>query len=203
MPKLYNLVGHTFGRLGVYGLAHMNGGSHWQCVCVCGKELVRYVAELRPTSSCGCGRIKHGGHGTAEYKAWEKMKHRCQQPSNPRYVRYGGRGISVCQRWMSYENFIADMGRRPSHRHSLERINNDGNYEPANCRWATPAEQMQNTKTTKLITFGGVTLSMAGWAKKLGLAQHTLTGRIHRGWTLERVLTPPLERGRRMHARPR
>lgn len=139
-----------------------------------------------------------------EYKAWEHMKHRCANPNNTRYARYGGRGITVCERWInSFANFYADMGARPSPKHSLERINNDGNYESANCRWATPAEQSQNTALTKLISYDGLTLSLAGWARRLGASQATLTCRFQRGWPLERVLTPPLEAGARLHVKRR
>jgi hypothetical protein len=151
--------------------------------------------------------VRHGGSlggiKTPEYSAWLHMRERCFNPNNSRYARYGGRGITICERWNAYENFSVDMGLRPSPQHSIERINNDGNYEPSNCKWATRKEQQQNIVHARLITFNGQTLCLSEWARRLGSCAGTLTGRIKRGWPLERVLTPPLELGARLHVKRR
>jgi hypothetical protein len=183
-----NLVGLTAGRLGVYGLAFVRSHTFWNCVCVCGKEVVRSVDQLTPRSSCGCERIRHGGVGSPEYRAWQHMKERCLNPSDPRYHRYGGRGITVCERWLDFSNFIADMGPRPSPSHSLDRINNDGSYELANCRWATRKEQQQNTVTAKWLTYNGSTKTLGDWARHLGISHGALLNRL-RKWPIDRALT--------------
>lgn len=126
----------------------------------------------------------------ATRKTWGDMKGRCLNPAHRNYADYGGRGISICERWLTYENFLADMGERPPGR-SLDRLNNDGNYEPSNCRWATPKEQARNTRSNRLITYKGETKCMAQWADDLGLPKHTLEQRVAKGWDIEKALTTP------------
>lgn len=133
----------------------------WKCRCVCGKELVVRQDCLRSgnTTSCGCQRkvhaavairkrcTTHGQSKLAEYFVWKTMKARCRNPKNLEFKNYGGRGIKVCDRWLnSFEAFLGDMGRRPTPAHSIDRINNDGNYEPGNCRWATWKQQAANRR---------------------------------------------------------
>ncbi|MCP1173759.1 hypothetical protein [Ralstonia chuxiongensis] len=136
----------------------------------------------------------HQQYGTREYQAWANMKARCENPNNIRYHRYGGRGIKVCERWRnSFEAFLADMG--PSNGLTIDRIDNDGNYEPGNCRWATVREQSQKTSRIKLLTFNGETLSLAEWARRLGIRANTLTMRLNAyKWPLEKALTKGGER---------
>lgn len=138
-------------------------------------------------------RMTAGGLSTkhrAEYSTWKEMKRRCYNPSASYYHCYGGRGITVCQRWLeSFASFLADMGEKPSPKHSIDRIDNDGNYEPANCRWATPIEQAQNTTHAKRITFNNETMSLSAWARKIGIDDAALSSRLRRGWTLEMALT--------------
>lgn len=130
--------------------------------------------------------IKHGGFGTIEYRAWINMK--CRVKKKPRYV---SKGISICERWNSFENFRDDMGERPSSYHSVERINNAGNYEPSNCRWATRLEQSQNTDCTLHITALGETKCASEWARdaRCQVSMTALLGRINKGWKPERAIT--------------
>lgn len=130
------------------------------CRCVCGNEVTVFLSNLRrgQTKSCGClrreitssNRMTHGetiGKMSSEYATWKSMRARCQNPNDNDFQYYGGRGINVCRRWQKFENFLADMGRRPSPELSIDRINNDGDYEPGNCRWATPTEQSRNRRS--------------------------------------------------------
>lgn len=115
-------------------------------------------------------RVKHGKWGSPEYQVWAAMRQRCSNPNNAKFHHYGGRGIAVCERWTQFEHFYSDMGARPSTHHSLERVNNDGNYEPLNCRWATAVEQARNTRRNRWLTFGGQTQTLSTWAKQLELS---------------------------------
>jgi hypothetical protein len=156
-PRFRDISGQRFGRLDV---REYRGASKWFCRCDCGNDrLVDTRALNAGQSSCGCEKaeraakmkLSHGLHGIPEYKVWKGMISRCELPSATGYENYGGRGIAVCDRWRhSFENFIADMGRRPSPRHQIDRYpNNDGHYEPSNCRWATPVQQAGNKRKRK------------------------------------------------------
>lgn len=127
---------------------------------------------------------------TVEYSAWSKMIRRCVDPKDAAFRNYGGRGIKVCKKWLnSFENFLADMGPRPSAEHSIDRIDNDGNYEPGNCRWATRMQQNGNQRTNVQLTFDGLTMHMAAWAHHLGIKKSTLHWRIKSGQSLEVALS--------------
>lgn len=167
MPARLDLVGRQFGRLTVLEFAGMKGSprSHWRCRCVCGNEKIASGPLLMKgeTSSCGCARVEqaartartvlrtHGHrkpHPSLTYVSWQGMRQRCSNPSVDSYQYYGGRGIRVCDHWLVFENFLADMGERPSKEFSIDRVDPNGNYEPGNCRWATIVEQRQNRRET-------------------------------------------------------
>jgi hypothetical protein len=205
-----DITGRRFGKLtAIYELPREGGRGprRWMCRCDCGRE-----RSARPTylhsgtiRSCGCllretllrRNQTHGKSGTPEYRAWCGMRERCRNPRLPAYRDYGGRGITVCPRWESFEAFLADMGPRPSPRHTLERINNDGPYAPRNCRWATRGEQCRNYRRNHHIEHQGRDMLLMAWAEEKGLRLHTLIVRLRRGWSVEQALeTPTLPHGK-------
>ena len=134
---------------------------------------------------------RHGLSKTPEYNAWSHMKNRCFNPNHKQYSYYGGRGITVCDRWLNLDNFLADMGTKPSFKHSLDRIDNDGDYSPKNCRWATRAEQQNNLRSNRLITIDDVTLTITQWEKKMGYGKNVIFMRLNLGWSdYDAVMTP-------------
>ncbi len=129
-----------------------------------------------------------------EYKVWDGMRQRCNNPNSPDYPRYGGRGITICERWSaSFSNFVADMGPRLSRAFQIERRDNDLGYSPENCRWATRKEQQRNRRNTRFIEFNGERLSVPEWSERTGIERHTLYLRIRRGWTPQQTLTIPAD----------
>jgi hypothetical protein len=181
--------GDKFGRLTVLGEVRENGRVYVRCQCICGntRKVLRFALFQKesPLISCGCYReerkVTHGECGiTPEHAIWRVMLSRCTNPNDNAYARYGERGISVCQRWKKYENFLKDMGRRPSSQHSIDRINNNGNYEPGNCRWATKKEQARNRRVTFWLTINGETRSLAEWVERAGLNYNTVYSRLHK-----------------------
>jgi hypothetical protein len=136
----------------------------------------------------------HGLAGTRVYNAWKSMHARCYNPECPVYSHYGGRGIQVCRRWNSIFNFLEDMGHPPVGM-SIDRRDNDGDYTPENCRWATQEQQNENTSRNRYIAWGGRELTIKGWAKELDLNPKSLSERLRRGWSIERALTTPTARG--------
>ena len=171
--KLQDLTGKVFGRLTVSDRAATgNIQPHWRCVCECGTEKVISGASLRRglTSSCGCLAREqiglrartHGMVKSPEFGAWSHMRRRCNNPNDAGYAYYGGRGIRVCAEWdASFEAFFADMGPRPSPVHSIDRIDNDGNYEAGNCRWATKSEQAFNRRPKGTVKPRGTRVKIA------------------------------------------
>lgn len=201
MSAVVALVGRMFGRLVVNKqvASTSRGRSQWSCKCWCGSTTIVTGTGLLSgkTRSCGCLRsdanaalrMTHGCAGTREYTVWAGMIQRCEDPAHNRYHRYGGRGIKVCARWRgSFENFSADMGPRPSPRHSIDRKNGDLDYSPDNCRWATPKEQALNNENTRLITIGAVTDSILGWGNRLSICDATIRWRLAHGQTERQAL---------------
>jgi len=207
----YDMTGQQWGHWAVIGYVGNDRTSQpmWLCRCACGTERAVVGSHLRngTSTSCGCQAPRHTIHGFTklpEYEVWRHMIARCQDTKRSDWPRYGGRGIKVCKRWRdSFPAFREDMGPRPSPSHSLDRIDNDGNYEPGNCRWATPLEQANNKSNNRYLTFDGQTLTVAQWARKLGIKVGVLNLRLsHPDWTIERALTQPV-RPRRWGKKPR
>lgn len=135
-------------------------------------------------------RARHKMSGSPEYKAWSDMKVRCLRPNHKSFRNYGARGIKICERWMRFDEFFADMGNRPEGC-SLDRRDNNGDYEPGNCRWVTLDEQNRNKRNNHLIEFHGIILNICDWAEVFGLTADALSRRLKRGWPLERAMTHP------------
>jgi hypothetical protein len=136
---------------------------------------------------------RHGRKWAPEYVSWCNMKQRCFDENSTFYRDYGGRGITVCDRWLDFVNFFADMGNRPSTKHTIERINNDGNYEPSNCRWATRKEQANNRRSRRILELNGERKSLTEWATQLGIDKRRLHYRLNvLGWSVEKTITTPI-----------
>jgi hypothetical protein len=134
---------------------------------------------------------RHGMLGTPTYRSWFHMWQRCRNKNSKDYPRWGGRGVRVCERWEDFRNFLADMGERPAGK-TLDRYpNQQGNYEPGNCRWATKSEQVWNSTAVRLVPFNGESLPVSEWARRTGISRVTLEARLLRGWPVERALTEP------------
>lgn len=203
-PRFNDLEGRKFGRLEArFYVGSVRGNARWHCVCECGNTKVIEARGLihNHTKSCGClrdeasaGRLRtHGASYTPEYRAWCHMRERCTIPSHPKYPTYGGRGITVCLQWLtSFTDFLTDVGSRPSAEHSLDRINNDGNYEPSNVRWATRKQQQRNLSTNRRTEFEGEILTIPEIAEKTSISISTLTGRLKAGRPLRGEKRLPL-----------
>lgn len=170
---------------------------HIKCMCECGREAIVAMDNFMSghTKSCGCkkdkgSRLRHGKSHTTEHNIWLGMKNRCLNPQEPAFKNYGGRGISVCDRWLnSFEAFYADMGPRPSKNHSLDRFpNNNGDYDPGNTRWATRQEQALNTRTTVYHEYEGIRRTQHEWANILGVKSDNISNHIRRGKTFSQTV---------------
>lgn len=213
-----DIVGKRFKRLLI--LKHEGGEGTlsdqlYEAQCDCGAviRVTRKSLLKNHKGSCGClrsesssaNRTKHGetirfngAHVTPEWRAWNAMIDRCSRPSHPSFHNYGGRGITVYAEWLSsFEEFLAYVGRRPSSVHSLDRINNNGNYEPGNVRWATHKEQCGNTRRSRVIECSGRSQTLTGWAEETGLSKSLILDRLKRGWSSEEALRTPVNSTRR------
>ena len=136
-------------------------------------------------------KTTHGMSKTPEYRAWLHMKDRCFNPNSKDYPNWGGRGITVCDRWLNSKHFLVDMGLKPTPKHSIDRIDNDGDYCPDNCKWATQTEQTNNRRYNRLITIDDVTLTIAQWENKMNYCENVIRSRLERGWSdYDAVMTP-------------
>jgi len=185
-------------------IKHSSGRTAWACICECGVERdVRsdYLYNNR-SLSCGCLKLEltskrqttHGatkkGKTTAEYRAWQSIKTRCYDESVNCYPNYGGRGVAVCDRWLnSFENFLADVGLRPSVNHSADRFpNTNGNYEPNNFRWATRAQQNRNQRRNVYLEYNGERMVLKDWATRFGVRYTCISVMLKSGRTFEQVV---------------
>jgi hypothetical protein len=177
----------------------------WMCRCDCGTEqwVGDYKLRTGHSRSCGCLQagvttkrsLKHGhskrGERTSIYGIWRNMVSRCTNPNMPEYARYGARGITLCERWMTFENFLEDMGEPPEGL-TLDRLDNNGNYHKENCCWRTPVEQARNRRNTINVTFNGETRPLIEWCERLGLSYRTIRARHAAGWSTEELFTVPI-----------
>lgn len=200
--KRLEVLGKKFGELVVISDAPAKTGKYprrVRCRCSCGKVLEVALSHITSghTKSCGCYKIKqqlkHGKSGTRTYTIWQGMLKR----GDGRYCTeyYAKRGITVCKRWLKFENFLNDMGEAPKGM-SLDRINNNKGYSKRNCRWATRKEQARNTRSNRMLTFAGQTLCLAEMAEKWGIKPQTLNTRLREGWSLKKALTAPIKEKR-------
>jgi hypothetical protein len=201
-PHINDLSGRVFGRLTVISRGENFGvGVGWLCQCKCGNVKNVRSACLRKgyTLSCGCyhrdrtreSHLTHGMSRKPEYQAWNHMIQRCYNERTCNFTNYGGRGISVCVRWRkSFLNFFKDMGKKPSPKHSIDRLDNSKGYSPSNCRWSDQFQQASNKRGIRDITFLGETMCLKAWCRKLNLRYKNTHKRIFiRGWDVERAFT--------------
>jgi hypothetical protein len=193
---MVDLTGKTYGSLTAIrrvGSVHGNRNAIWLFSCSCGGTVERDGYSVRrgkhiDCATCAAERtrlatVKHGLSHTREFRIWTGMQTRCHNPNASNYPRYGGRGIAICDRWRSFQAFLDDMGPCPSDKHSIDRIDGRGNYEPGNCRWATAAEQTANRACTRLVCIDGKTKTIAEWAEQSGVDSRTIDRRLRSGWT--------------------
>jgi len=202
-----DLAGRVYGRLTVLPFTKKDQrySAYWLCQCSCGKKKFIRVDHLNSgrVKSCGClnreetvrrnkENIIHGMSGTPTYKTWDSMKRRCLNPKDKDFANYGGRGIMVCQRWItSFACFFEDMGVKPKNM-TLDRIDNSRGYSKDNCRWADCKTQGRNKRTNNLQTYNGETLPIIEWAERFNMSDELLRDRLRNGWTMERALFEPL-----------
>jgi hypothetical protein len=183
-----------------------NGQAQWNCKCDCGNEklLKAIVLNKRKSQSCGCLKLeqlikrstKHGyspsKNRSDTYTIWAKIIQRCTNINDKAYPNYGERGITICDEWLNFVNFLQDMGERPSKQHSIDRIDNSKGYNKENCRWATSKEQGRNKRNNILLTFQNETLTVSEWCEKLNLPEKHIRARLKLGWSHEDTLSIPI-----------
>jgi hypothetical protein len=199
-PKCIDMRGMKFGMLSVLELYEYSADSpyqksqptRWHCSCDCGNKVVAIAAALRSGRTTNCGRkshpIRRGRRWTKAYSSWSSMLNRCNNPKNIGYAKYGGRGVAVCDRWLKFENFLADMGEPPQGK-TLDRYPDvNGNYEKSNCRWATPKEQARNRRSTRMFSINGVERSLPEWCEIFEQPYGAVQGRVRMGLDVEAAL---------------
>lgn len=198
-PKPKDIKGERFNNL--VAIRYI-GKEKWMFLCDCGKETIKTTADVKrgKTKSCGCiltnlrklgnNRRTHGFAGTREYGSWISMTRRCTNQDDVSYHRYGGRGITICKSWESFENFYNDMGDRPKGM-TLDRINNNGNYEPENCKWSTHIEQCGNMSKNTLLSANGKTQCIEVWAREIGVSGNSIRYRLKIGMSEHDSINKP------------
>lgn len=208
MGKAIDFTGRRFGRLVALRVIRRHGERRmWECLCDCGATTITSPKRLAcgETRSCGClfrdTITLHGATHHPLYPTWNYMLTRCYNTKSEGYEHYGGRGIKICDRWLNNPHaFFEDMGPKPSPKHSIDRIDSEGDYEPSNCRWATSIEQNRNRSVCKKLTWNGRTMGVPEWAEEIGIPRRRLTARLRDGWTLERALTQPKRKAPRRNS---
>ena len=209
MAHAKDMTGQRRGRLVVVERAGTDKSRCvlWKCKCDCGNEVVVRGTDIRAEKiqSCGCystentrlRTLTHGKTRTRLYRIWAGMKQRCTNPKEDRYHRYGGRGITICDDWLDFQNFH-NWAMTNGYRDDLtiDRINNDGNYEPSNCRWTTIKEQSNNKSTNVFIEYNGERKTIKQWEEQTGIPSNRIWWRLHEGWTIEETLTTPARKKR-------
>lgn len=189
MSRRIDLTGRQFGKLTVrdWVPGALRDGA-WRCACECGGQHLARGSHLTGGRivSCGCMRPQHGGKGTRLYAIWQGMLRRCDDRGHKNWADYGGRGITVCERWRDFSHFAADMGQPPTGA-TIERRDNARGYEPGNCHWADRKQQARNTRRSIIIEFQGRSQSLAAWAEEFGVNYWKLHSRYKLGWTPERM----------------
>lgn len=218
MSEVSNIsIGSRFARLTVIKLTRKStsrGKSRAAafCKCDCGKivSVLAFSLTGGRTRSCGClqreasrlSGLTHGHSNTRVFRCWLAMKTRCLNPNSTSYYHYGGRGIGICKRWLKFENFLEDMGYPPEN-YTLNRINNNGNYSPENCRWATPREQSRNTRRNKIWIINGVSGCIVEHCERFGIRQQVVWLRIKNGWSKLDALKTPVRTCKRQKRDPK
>jgi len=188
----YPPTGKRFGRWVVIGASNKRGSNnqlYWFCACDCGtrRDVNSGNIKYGLSVSCGCiraihpGATTHGKSNSSEYSSWASMVNRCTNSNGQDFDLYGGRGIGLCERWRNFENFYSDMGDKPFKGASIERNDNNGNYEPSNCRWASQIEQCNNQRRNRFIEHDGQRLTVSQWSRKLGIHIQTILFRLKNG----------------------
>lgn len=214
MRKSRDVTGMVFGRLTAleYAGRSKNRSFLWKCRCECGVETIAMLAKIMSGEkrSCGCLAretsqmqfVTHGhtvGKKSSTYGIWSQMIQRCRNPKDKSFSKYGARGIRICDRWLRFDNFLEDMGERPIGM-SLDRIDNEGNYEPGNCRWADDKAQARNRRSTIFLEYQGKRVPAAELAERHGIPARRLESRVLRfGWSVERALSTPAKSRRCKH----
>lgn len=210
MSKIMDITGNKYGKLTVLGI-HCHGTKttpiKWKCICDCGNIVYKPSNCLKngTVKSCGCFQkeqckhinYRHGGWGTKLYKIWDKMCQRCNNNKKNNYKNYGGRGINVCSEWLDFANF-QKWANNNGYKDGLtiERINNDGNYKPTNCKWITLQKQQFNKRTNRILELNGEKQTMKEWSQKLNINYDVLSSRVNAlKWSDEKALTTPVKGG--------
>ena len=201
------MINKKFGRLTVLKEFKIKSRCHWECLCECGTTKIIRADGITNGSvkSCGClhketasrqGKVanyKHGKRHTKTYKIWEAMKRRCLNPNDHYYRYYGERGVEICAEWFNFINFYKDMGNVPD-RLTLDRIDNNGNYNPKNCRWATYKQQAENRSSNKFYNYKGIKDTLVNWTKYFKINKNTLWNRVTLyNWSMEKALFTPIK----------